>query len=409
MIKRNESFYDWCQRTDNQSFLLRWDKELNTDNPYDVYKTNNKGHYFICENNVHSNKFKLINITHHNKIPECPICISFGKWCDDNNHNDFLNRWDYDLNGCSPYDISASSTKKMFFKCPKGIHQSELKDLNNMRKQYKSGRCIACDSIGQYCIDHIDADFFHKYVSSNNSIDLMKTDKNSTKKILIKCQDKNYHPDYEVSCANFYRGERCPYCSGKRVAKEDSLGYLYPESLSIWVENKTSPFDYLPKSNKYIYWKCDKHGNYKRTICDQVESEFLCPKCSKEQSESKLQKKVRLYLETKFSIVNHEYDCSIIPINPETNYKLPYDNEVPEIKLIIEVHGIQHYRQSQWFCSGSNYSDPNEYLKYRQRLDKYKKKYALQHGYSFLEIPYWTDDKKETWKMLIDRKIKSIA
>lgn len=407
-VIRGESFYDWCQRTGNQSFLLRWDYDKNCKDPKNVCKSSNIKYYFKCEAGIHeSSLFKPITILRHNTVPKCPICNSFGFWCDENNKKSFLQRWDYKLNECSPYDISISSTKKMYFKCPKGIHPSEKKNLNNMRKQNGSSKCIACDSIGQWGIDNIDKDFLSKYISEDNNVDLMKTSKSSMKKIVVRCQNTSYHPDYNVSCANFKKGERCPYCSGKKVAREDSLGYVYPQSLNCWVEKKRTPFDYLPKSNKSVYWICDNHGQYKRKICDQVEAEFVCPKCSRESSESKLQKKVREYLASKFKVVNHEYQCTIIARNPDTNYLLPYDNEVVDLKLIIEVNGEQHYKPTS-FNFWNNGVSPQDNLKYRKKLDKIKKIYAISNGYNFLEIPYWTDNKKETWKMLIDRKIESI-
>ena len=42
---------------------------------------------------------------------------SFAKWCIENNKQDILDRWDYDLNEYSPYDISYSTGKKYWFKC----------------------------------------------------------------------------------------------------------------------------------------------------------------------------------------------------------------------------------------------------------------------------------------------------
>ena len=82
---------------------------------------------------------------------------------------------------------------------------------------------------------------------------------------------------------------------------------------------------------------------------------------------------------------------------------MPFDNEILELKLIIEVHGRQHYFEESgiWF-------DENYDLQKRKLYDKYKKDYALSQGYFYLEIPYWTDDEEETWKKLIDDKIKEI-
>lgn len=407
MIIRSESFYDWCQKTGNQSFLLRWDHEKNIVGPKEVYKTDHQDRYFKCANGIHeSYPAKIRDIVHHGVIPKCPICNSFGYWCETHNRGDLLERWDYELNNESPYDVSMSSTKKRYFKCPKGIHRSEQKNLDNIRKQSGSSRCVQCDSFGQYYLDTFGERFFDEYWSEENTIDPMFVSRRSNKKVLIKCNNKEYHPDYEISCANFVGGKRCPYCAGKKVHKYDSLGYLYPQSIDKWVEN-TSPYEYLPSSNKKIYWNCSKHGKYRRKICREVASDFICPKCYRETHESKLQHKVDVYISSIFNDVRHELNCTITPINPDTNYKLPFDNEIVDLRLIIEVHGEQHYKKNSFFYRGDAKSIESQF-KYRQYLDRLKKNYAISQGYQYLEIPYWTDDKKETWKMLIDRKINTI-
>ena len=44
----------------------------------------------------------------------------------------------------------------------------------------------------------------------------------------------------------------------------------------------------------------------------------------------------------------------------------------------------------------------------RKLYDRYKRIFAKSQGYYYLEIPYWTDDKNETWKKLINDKINEI-
>lgn len=60
----------------------------------------------------------------------------------------------------------------------------------------------------------------------------------------------------------------------------------------------------------------------------------------------------------------------------------------------IQVHGYMDYHQ--------------EYLHKRKLYDRYKRMYAKSNGYYYLEIPYWADDLEETWKIMIDDKIKEI-
>lgn len=38
--------------------------------------------------------------------------------------------------------------------------------------------------------------------------------------------------------------------------------------------------------------------------------------------------------------------------------------------------------------------------------DRYKRFIAYKKGYEYIAIPYWTNDKNETWKILIENKIE---
>jgi hypothetical protein len=129
----------------------------------------------------------------------------------------------------------------------------------------------------------------------------------------------------------------------------------------------------------------------------------LCPSCIRERTESILQEKVRLYCESLGFTIRHEHQCTLKCRNPKTKATLPYDNEIVELKLIIEVHGIQHYKITNFHhLAKIKFITTQKALEDIQWKDQYKKDFVLQQGYHYLEIPYWTDDKKETWKQLID-------
>lgn len=109
--------------------------------------------------------------------------------------------------------------------------------------------------------------------------------RSSSKEIWLKCLENNSHPDYNLKALNFINSHKCPYCSGKRVCNENSLGNKYPVTINIWstLNNKT-PFDYTSGSGEVVYWKCEnnKHPDYKRQICASLNYGFRCPKCGKE-------------------------------------------------------------------------------------------------------------------------------
>ena len=271
---------------------------------------------------------------------------SFYDWCIENNRQDVLDRWDYELNGCSPKDVLYSTNKKYWFKCNTHTeHKSELKSIHH----FTSGRedsmnCKQCNSIGQYILDKYEKDFL----------------------------------------------------------------------LKIWSDkNKKSPFEYSFNSNEKIWWNCpdNKHESFKRSCDSSAKYEFRCPECVKERSESFLEEKTRLYLKELGYEVKTEYKCSLVPINPKTSRPLPFDNEIVlenEKHLIIEVHGSQHYDYHFFMVRKKiTKEEAEKELHYQKVKDRYKRIKCIQAGYYYLEIPYTAFDKKETYKKLIDDKIKN--
>lgn len=276
--------------------------------------------------------------------------LSFGQWCIDKIHEEYLKLWDYVLNKddkgkeISPFDVTFGSGKKFYFLCRRGIHESEKKDV-------------------------------HVLTGSNGNL-------------------------------------TCSKC--------ESVGFYYPDVEYIWSDkNKKSPLECSHTNGFKVWWKCENeiHEDYKREVNNSIVCGFRCPKCTKERRESFLQEKVRLYLKSlKVFLVNHERDCSLICQNPNINNKhgwLLYDNEVVanNFNLIIEVHGKQHYQIMGFhlLASKKNGTTSEQEFEYGKWKDEFKKQFALNNGYHYLEIPYWFDDDNETWKYKINEMLNNIS
>lgn len=413
------SFGQWCLDNNHLNWLDLWDYKLNTINPFEIEKCSNQRIYFKCENNCHESRLvKISKINTKNKIPKCKKCNSFGVWCVENNKLNILNRWDYKLNNISPFDVSRSSDYKAYFKCERNLHESEAVVLYSILSK-NTIKCSKCNSIAQYLIDTYGFDALEKYWDyEKNTISPWKINKGSSKDIWIKCQKVNYHESYKTFANTFTKGINfCPYCNNQKIHYLDSLGYIYPIVISLWSDkNEKSPYKYSPMSSQKLWWKCPegKHEDYLRSIYGSQKCNFRCPECTRERNESILQEKVRLYITEKYGYkLNHEYNCTIIPCNPKYNGNqghMPFDNEIEDLKLIIEVNGEQHYNTKAYSgIWGNKKLTPEQQLHKQQLHDRYKKYIAYINGYNYLEIPYWTDDKNETYKKLIDDKIKEIC
>ena len=91
---------------------------------------------------------------------------------------------------------------------------------------------------------------------------------------------------------------------------------------------------------------------------------------------------------------------------------LSYDNEIildDGEHLIVEVHGEQHYKCNFFkTINKCSQEEAEQQLHYQQVKDRYKRIYAIQHNYYYLEIPYTAFNAQETYKELIDNKINEI-
>lgn len=197
--------------------------------------------------------------------------ISFKQWCDENNRQDVLDRWDYELNKCSPDEITYSSGKKYWFKCPKGIHESEIKNINSFTNNNfnKTINCKACNSFAQWGIDNICEDFLEKYWDyDKNIVNPYKIDKCSKKKVWIKCQEE-LHKNYIIQCCNFVIGRRCPECKNSKGEKRifdyiinNNINYEFQKTFEglIGTGYGLLSYDfYLPDHNMLIEYQGEFH------------------------------------------------------------------------------------------------------------------------------------------------------
>lgn len=301
--------------------------------------------------------------------------------------------------------------------CKKCLSKERLE--HSLKTRLKNGLSFAQYLINMYGENALDLYWDYE----QNILSPWEISSSSNKKVWIICQskDKFYHGSYEIVCYSFVKGKRCSYCAGRKIHPKDSLGQLLADRglLGIWSDkNDKSPYEYPPMSHKYAWYSCldGKHEDYYRIINDSHTCEFRCPECVTEMVESILQNKVRLYLEdlndSMYTIL-HEYNCTILPQNPKTKDKrgqLPFDNEIKELGLICEVMGKQHYQLGGYMKQLSKYNNttPEYELHMLKVRDRYKKFISHKRGYDYIAIPYWTDNKDETWKKLINNKIKEI-
>ena len=172
---------------------------------------------------------------------------SFEQWCCDNlpdeETDNILLRWDHQLNGLGPKDVTYSSNglnkKGYWFKCLKYLeHASEQKSINGFAIRGRNINCNQCNSI---LISH---PYLEKFFVS---IDDMRTHSaGSNKRIIAQCPDCGYRKEMQiVDLVN--QGFCCSRCSD---------GISYPEKFIHNLLEQLS-VEFITQLGKITFSWCD--------------------------------------------------------------------------------------------------------------------------------------------------------
>lgn len=294
------------------------------------------------------------------------MMYSFEQWCLDNDHKDYLDLWDYELNDNKPSDISYGSSKKYYFRCKNNIHKSELWLICSITGKSVTCNiaCRMCNSFGQYLIDEYGEDGIKTYWSDKNTINPFEIQKRSKKCVFIKCLTKG-HPDYKTSCNTFFSGVRCGVCKNKIVIRGiNDIATTNSELIDYFV-NKDEAYKYSYSSNKKVLVKCKECGFQKHMSIDKLYNRgFSCNRCSDGISYPEK------YIMCLLSQINVDFKTQLSKKNLAwcRNYK--YDFYIRALELIVETNGGRHYSSA----------GIGKTLIEEQNNDKLKKELALSNG-----------------------------
>ena len=194
-----------------------------------------------------------------------------------------LKEWDYDKNGdLKPESISAGSSIKVWWKCEKGHSWNAV-----VSSRVRGNGCPYCS--GKYVLSGFN-DLASQYPSlieewdydKNRNLKPEELLSGANLKVWWKC--KKGHR-WEASISSRTRQKtKCPTCSGLIPDKgRNDLATLYPELVKEWDYDKNGdlkPSDFLPGSEKVVWWICPKGHSYDTQIFIRAKVGCGCPICS---------------------------------------------------------------------------------------------------------------------------------
>lgn len=232
--------------------------------------------------------------------------------------------------------------------------------------------------------------------SDKNKISPRFVFKNTRERYIFDC-DKCPHEFYQMPSHIVSNNSWCKYCSHRGLCKDKNCKFCFNNSFASHPlveyfsdKNKEDPrYIFLNSSMKYIF-NCNVCDNEFEIRLDNLNNGKWCSFCKK-KTERKFMKWFKIEfdeLELK-SQVSFKWCKSI--------KELPFDFETVPLDLLIELDGVQHFKQV------SNWKSP----KLTQERDVYKMKQAIKNNKSIIRISQediWYD--RYDWKSDITQYIK---
>lgn len=198
--------------------------------------------------------------------------------------------------------------------------------------------------------------------------------KNNYTPITINCK---IHGPFSQTPHNHLKGNRCRKCS------LDSRTYSQAKFISNARKIHGGRYDYSQvdyvNSQKKVNVICSLHGIFSVKPNNHTLRKSGCPVCRSSRGEMAIiqflqKKKISFERQKTFS------NCK----SPK-GWPMKFDFYIPHINMLVEFDGMQHFSKS----TVGHYKTSNKDLRYTQRKDKIKTKFARDNGIKLIRIPYW--------------------
>ena len=268
-----------------------------------------------------------------------------------------------------PESYSYQSQRDAYFKCNK-CGNEWIAQIASVARSLKNGRngCGKCLRKKAYTKQ----DFLEDLGKLNPTIELLGSYANLTTHTSFRCKVCGniweVPPNRLIPQNSKTKPTGCPVCSRKAIGPP-------PEYLnSIWANDRYREewslyFDedfmktHTIQSCQYVEIKCPDCGKIKRTkICNLAHRGFRCS-CNRKTSYP------NKFIYSVLDQLGVEYESEY---NREWSKMMRYDIAIPSLSLIVENHGIQHYKDGIF---------TNRTLEENQEIDKIKKDLALANGF----------------------------
>lgn len=364
-----------------------WSKK-NDINPIDVTICSERKVWFDCEDCGHSFQTTAASVSHTNSWcsycgnkqlcnnKDCKFC--FDKSFASHQKSTYWSK----KNNKQPSEVFRYSGAKYWFDCDKCDHYFEIClysiIMNDSWCPYCAHRKICLKYDCKHCFDMSFASHERaKYWSKKNDKFPREVFKHSDKKYWFCC-NKCVHEFYTCLFHIISKDVWCTYCSNQKLCDDVDCSTCLNKSFDshdkakYWSKkNHKNPRDVFRCSSKKYLFDCEVCGNeFEVNLSRIIHENGWCPFCV-----NKTERKLHEFLKIRFPNIKKEYAPKWL-YNPETKRTYRFDFYIPELKIIIELDGLQHFEQV------STWKTPEE----QQARDIYKTKCANENGLSVIRL-----------------------
>lgn len=295
-----------------------------------------------------NNHSYLMSIANRANGQGCPFCAGKKVSTDNSlaaNYPILVEEWDYKKNKLTPYQITPSHDKKVWWICRKNkLHNWQAPPYSRI----KGSDCPICNGklvIEETSLEHNYPHIAKEWHSSKNILTASEVHKSSLKEAWWQCS-KNKEHEWKTRVVERTVGKtNCPFCSNQKTNHTNCLSATNPELLKEWdytLNTKFSPDKINPGSHLKVNWICKRNPSHKwqTAINLRTKNNLGCPFC-KVHSQSIQELTISFELKTIFN--------GIDPMG----YKIKLDNKIfsidifiKDLKLAIEFDGSYWHKES---------------------------------------------------------------
>jgi hypothetical protein len=349
-----------------------WHKSKNkTLSPIDVFPNSHKKAWWKCPKGD-DHEWEA-TISSRVKGNGCPICSGYKvvkSNCLSTLCPDIAKEWYQPKNGSiTPFDVIPGSSKKVWWKCPKGddhIYKSKIENRTRLGRACPicNGNSVTKTNNLKYFSPQIAKEW---HPSKNRNLKPSMFKNGSNKKVWWKCPKGDDHEWEAIISNRTLHNHNCPVCSGLKIVSSNSLSTLNPSLASEWHFKKNYPItpnDVGIGTTSLYWWVCKKDSNHiwKTSIYNRNRKNGNgCPFCT-------LTPQSKQELTITFELMKFFNNIDPKGFKTRLDGRLrAIDIYIPKLNLCIEFDG------SYWH-------------KNKRELDKIKSEMLLEEGFELIRV-----------------------